>query len=88
MHDCVIGAGAVVDRAVLDKQVSVGPGSRVGWGDEPAAAVGSSGGVTVIGKGTRVPEGSRIGRGCLVAPDLDEHDWPGSEVAAGTAVQR
>ena len=34
MFDCHIRAGAVVDRAILDKYVSVGPNAVVGMGDD------------------------------------------------------
>src|SRR3989304_3932781 len=34
MFDTVIRAGAVVDRAIIDKQVSVGPNAMVGTGTD------------------------------------------------------
>ena len=49
--------GAVVRRAILDKNVVVGPGQRVGVDREQDLARGatiSDGGVTVYGKGLRI----------------------------------
>ncbi len=52
-----IGAGAMVDNAILDKHVVVAPGAQVGVDHEADRARGftvSEGGITVVGKGVRV----------------------------------
>jgi glucose-1-phosphate adenylyltransferase len=57
-HDVSIGRGAIVRRAIIDKQVRVPPGARVGIDHDEDRRNGftvSDGGVTVIGKGDRVP---------------------------------
>ena len=67
MFDTVIRAGAVVDRAIIDKEVSVGPNAVVGMGNdfdtpnrqEPARL---NTGITVVGKRAVIPAGVRIGR--------------------------
>ena len=67
MFDCVVRSGAVVDRAILDKEVVVGPGSVVGAGpdfdtpnrQEPGRL---NTGITVVGKRTVIPRGVRLGR--------------------------
>ncbi len=59
MHDVVVGAGAVVRRAILDKGVQVEPGARVGVdldADRTRFTI-SDGGVVVVGKGQRVLAG-------------------------------
>jgi UDP-3-O-[3-hydroxymyristoyl] glucosamine N-acyltransferase len=49
-----------VERAVVDKDVRIGPGARVGdSGDDP-------GGITVVGKGAEIPEGSVVAPGRVV----------------------
>jgi glucose-1-phosphate adenylyltransferase len=53
----VVGAGAVVDNAILDKNVIVPPGTQVCVDHEEDLARGytvSSGGITVVGKGVTV----------------------------------
>jgi glucose-1-phosphate adenylyltransferase len=53
----VIGAGAVIRRAILDKDVVVEPGAQVGVDETVDRARGftlSPGGVTVVEKGTVV----------------------------------
>ena len=56
MHDVEIGAGAVVRRAIIDKNVSVPPGARIGVDpilDAERFTVSASG-VVVVGKGQKV----------------------------------
>ena len=58
MHDVVIGEGAVVRNAIIDKNVRVPPGAQIGVDrdlDESRFTV-SPNGVVVIGKGEKVPE--------------------------------
>ena len=67
MFDSVIRAGAVVDRAILDKEVVVGQGAIVGEGpydgppnrQEPGRL---NTGITVVGKQSLIPRGARLGR--------------------------
>ncbi len=57
MDGTVIGPGSVVHRAILDKNVVVGRGQRIGVDREQDLARGatiSAGGVTVYGKGVRI----------------------------------
>jgi glucose-1-phosphate adenylyltransferase len=59
LDQTVIGAGAVVRRAILDKSVCVDPGARLGVDlrrDRRRHTV-SDGGVVVVGKGHRVRNG-------------------------------
>ena len=64
MFDSVIRSGAVVDRAILDKEVVVGQGAIVGDGpyddrpnkQEPGRL---NTGITVVGKRAVVPRGAR-----------------------------
>ena len=89
MHRCRIAEGATVDRAILDKDVHVGTGSRVGCGDAVPNRLHPetlSTGVTVIGKGSRVPAGLRIGRGCIIYPDMREANFPQAEIPSGSVV--
>ncbi len=91
MHRSRIDEGATVDRAILDKDVRVGKGAHVGCGDViPNRLVPQtlSSGVTVVGKGSSIPAFLRIGRSCIVQPDLRESDFPHAEVPSGSMVSR
>jgi glucose-1-phosphate adenylyltransferase len=62
MHDVAIGRGAVVRRAIVDKNVRIPPGARIGVDPQEDRARGlvvSAEGVVAIGKGDLVAEVSR-----------------------------
>jgi glucose-1-phosphate adenylyltransferase len=57
MHGVDIGNGAVVRNAILDKNVVVWPGARIGLDPEADRARGfrvTDGGIVVVGKGEQV----------------------------------
>ena len=93
MFDSVIRAGAVVDRAILDKEVVVGQGATVGAGtdldtpnrDEPGRL---NTGITVVGKRAIIPRGTRIGRNVKIAGEVRVSDFPGRVVRTGASVER
>jgi glucose-1-phosphate adenylyltransferase len=92
MFDAVIRAGAVVDRAILDKEVVVGQGAIVGEGpydDRPNKMEPGrlNTGITVIGKRAVVPRGVRIGRNVKVAADVRSSDFAGRVVRSGESVE-
>jgi glucose-1-phosphate adenylyltransferase len=80
MFDSVIRAGAVVDRAILDKEVSVGPNAIVGMGadydtpnrQEPTRL---NTGITVVGKRAVIPASMRIGRNVKIAERVKKADF-------------
>jgi glucose-1-phosphate adenylyltransferase len=92
MFDSVIRSGAVVDRAILDKEVVVGQGAIVGDGpyddrpnkQEPGRL---NTGITVVGKHAVVPRGVRIGRNVKIAADVRSTDYPGRVVRSGESVE-
>jgi glucose-1-phosphate adenylyltransferase len=77
--DCIVGPGSVVDRSILDKNVVVGAEVRLGDGEDMRAnrtqPRNLQSGITVVGKGARIPTGLRIGRNCLIAADVIERDF-------------
>ena len=90
MNDTRIEAGARIDRCILDKQVVVGSGARLGEGTagppnrtEPEHL---QSGVTIAGKGARIPPGVRVGRNCRIDPGVGHSDFVGSDVASGESV--
>jgi glucose-1-phosphate adenylyltransferase len=77
--DCIVGPGSTVDRAILDKHVVVGADVRLGAGEDTrpnrTQPRNLQSGITVVGKGARIPTGLRIGRNCLIAADVIERDF-------------
>ncbi|MGC8634109.1 MAG: glucose-1-phosphate adenylyltransferase subunit GlgD [Candidatus Limnocylindrales bacterium] len=93
MFDCVIRAGALVDRAILDKQVVVGPNAVVGEGDEFGVAnrqepTRLNTGIVVIGKRAVIPRGVRLRRNVKVAEGVRASDFRGRVVRSGQTVER
>jgi glucose-1-phosphate adenylyltransferase len=93
MFDSVIRAGAVVDRAILDKEVVVGQAAIVGDGpdfdtpnrQEPTRL---NTGITVVGKQSIVPRGARLGRNVKVGEQVRSADYPARTVRSGGTVER
>ena len=87
MFDTVIRAGAVVDRAIVDKEVSIGPNAIVGLGNdldtpnrqEPTRL---NTGITVVGKRAVIPAGMRIGRNVKINEGVRPADFGGKRVVA------
>ena len=92
MFDTVIRAGAVVDRAIIDKEVSVGPNAVVGMGaDFDTANRQEPGrlntGITVVGKRATIPAGVRLGRNVKVLDGVRPADFGGRRtIASGGTV--
>ncbi len=91
MFDSVIRAGAVVDHAILDKEVVVGHGAIVGEGpDNKTPNVDEPGrlntGITVVGKQAVIPRGTRIGRNVKIAGEVRISDFVSRVVRTGTSV--
>ena len=82
MTDTVIGSDAVIERSILDKEVWVGRGAVVGYGDgsvvnklEPQRL---NTGITIVGKRARIPAGLHIGRNCMIDAGLAESEFNGA----------
>ncbi|MCX7016564.1 MAG: sugar phosphate nucleotidyltransferase [Candidatus Sumerlaeota bacterium] len=89
LNGCVIGEGAVVENAILDKRAIIGPGVRIGVGeDAPNRNLPHllNTGLTVIGKEARVPKGLRVGRNCLVRSYAPESAFAGKDLPSGETV--
>jgi len=90
IDDCVVGEGALVDLAIMDKRVRVGRNAVVGSGDRQTVnqefPTHLYTGITLIGKAAQVPDGAVIGRNCIVAPSRLAHDFPSLHIPSGATV--
>jgi glucose-1-phosphate adenylyltransferase len=90
MFDSVIGSRAVIDRAILDKEVTVGPGAIVGEGPDDTPNKAEPGrlntGITVVGKQSAIPRGARIGRNVRVGEGVRAADFVKKVIPAGGSV--
>ncbi|MBF8264210.1 MAG: sugar phosphate nucleotidyltransferase [Dehalococcoidia bacterium] len=90
--DSVIGRGAVVEKSIIDKQCWVGPGAYIGYGgdytpnqEEPEHL---NCGITLVGKGARVPEGTKIGRNCKIDCWVEPEDFKSDFVPSGASITK
>ena len=91
MNDTWIGPGAVLDRVIVDKNVVVGAGVRLGYGDDLTTPnkLGPSKlntGVSVVGKGAHLPANLRVGRNVVINADRDEEHFPAGELVSGETI--
>ena len=74
-HRCIIRAGAVVDRAILDKEVTVGRNAKIGYGLNNIANFERpdivNTGITIVGKRVIIPEDINIGRNVVIGPGVE-----------------
>ncbi|MCX6024206.1 MAG: glucose-1-phosphate adenylyltransferase, partial [Chloroflexi bacterium] len=88
--DVYVERDAVINRCVLDKQVRVGSGSQLGWGDDYSPNRDEphilSTGISLIGKRTRIPSGLRVGRNVKIGPGLGPSDFESSYITTGESV--
>ena len=86
MNDTWIGPGALLDKVVVDKEVRIGAGAVVGTGDETVANLQMPdrlfAGITVIGKGSYIPDGVRVGRNVLINSERDTEHFPTDGIVA------
>lgn len=90
-HDTTVAQGAVVDRSIIDKECYIGSGCWIGCGDDYTPNREEPDylncGITVIGKGARLPPGLRIGRNCRIDPWVKEANFATLTIASGSSVR-
>jgi glucose-1-phosphate adenylyltransferase len=80
MHNTFVGRGTLLNKVVADKEVTIGAGASVGFGNiEVANRVYPehlSSGITLIGKWGSVPEGAKVGTNCIISQEATSNIWP------------
>jgi glucose-1-phosphate adenylyltransferase len=91
MDNTHIGRNSVIDRSILDKEITIEPDCHIGSGDDfhinrlyPKVL---NTGLTIVGKRTVIPAGYRIGRNCIIYDSVVEGDLPPGEVKSGETVK-
>lgn len=89
--DTILRRGAMVHRSIIDKEVRVGMGTVIGYGDdytpnqqEPEHIYA---GITLVGKRARIPAGVRIGRNCKINATVQEEDFTTDFIPSGSTVE-
>lgn len=85
-----VAKGAIVDRCIIDKQVWVGPGSHLGFGDDMTPNKDEpknlNCGITLVGKGARIPADVKIGRNCKIGCWVRDSDFASKFVPSGESI--
>ena len=88
--DSKIGSGAIVDRAILDKNVVVGQNAHIGLGEDSMLDGSHPGGlntdITLVGRNSHLPAGLCVGRSCILFSDLTEDDFQTDVIGSGQCV--
>ena len=89
--DTVIEAGAVVDRCIIDKNVTISANAKVGFGDDnlPNKAMPEqlNTGLTLVGQNCFVPEGLTIGRNVVIHPNSGVEEFgKRKKIASGSHI--
>jgi len=90
--DCRIESGAIVERSIVDKDVLVGKNSYLGYGDdwspnhERPDIVNC--GITIVGKRAKLPPYIRVGRNCVIGPNVTpEATGDDGYIPSGTTIR-
>lgn len=89
--NCRIESGAIVERSIIDKDVLVGKNAYVGYGDdwspnhERPDIVNC--GITIVGKRAKLPPYLRIGRNCVIGPNVTPTAAEDGYIASGTTIR-
>lgn len=88
--DTIISRGAVVNRCIIDKQVFIGPDCCIGCGDDLTPnneePENLKSGITLVGKGAKIPSGVKIGHNCKVACWVERSDFDIDNIPSGGSV--
>ncbi len=90
-EDTTIGRGAIIEKSIIDKQVWISRGCHLGAGtdftankDEPEHL---DSGITMVGKGARIPADIIIGKNCKIEPWAEAADFTAKIIASGETIK-
>ncbi len=90
--DTIVGRDAIIDRCIIDKQVWVGPRCHIGYGDDytpnQEEPQNINAGITVVGRGARIPPETKIGRNCKIDYQVEISDFTSEFIPSGASVER
>jgi len=74
MHDTIINENSEVDYVILDKNIKIGVNCMIGTGELTTSNIKNPdhlrSGISIIGKGCTIPDNMRIGRNCVIYPNV------------------
>jgi glucose-1-phosphate adenylyltransferase len=92
MDNTHISRSTIIDHAILDKEITVGSNSHVGFGDDMRPNRLHPGvlktGLTIIGKRAAIPSKYRIGHNCIIYDGVTGTDLPISRLKSSETIRR
>ena len=89
--DSHIKAGAIIERSILDKEVTVGKDCYIGYGDDWTVNQERpdivNGGFTIVGKRAELLPGVKLGRNCVIGPGVTVAGTNGDYVPSGRTIR-
>lgn len=89
--EAMIEKDSIINRSIIDKQVWVGPGSFIGYGEDYSINFEEpdflNTGITLVGKGAKIPPGTKIGRNCKINGWVDAGDFSGDFIPSGATIK-
>jgi glucose-1-phosphate adenylyltransferase len=89
--NCLIESGAIVERSIIDKEVVVGKNAYVGYGDDWSPNFERpdivNAGITIVGKRATIPQYVRIGRNCVIGPNVKAEGEQDGYIPSGTTIR-
>ena len=86
MQGTRIGAGTVVDKAIIAENVRVGANVQIGTGEYAPSIYDQKVyqfELATIGENSVIPDGVQIGRNTAIAGETDRDDYPDGILAGG-----
>jgi glucose-1-phosphate adenylyltransferase len=88
--DTIIAKDAVVHRSIVDKECYIAEACCIGYGDDYVPnkdePVYLNCGITVVGKGARLPPNLKVGRNCKIDSEVQESDFSTLFVPSGSSI--
>ena len=89
MSSTVIGEGSYIERCILDENCIVGNNVTIGSGDNIPNEVKPKiyySGITVVGEGSKIPDGVDIGKNCVIYGVSKIEDYPENKLDSGKSL--
>ena len=83
MANTVIGKHSVVDRCILDEEVTIGKFCYIGFGE---SLLSGNWDITVLGRRVTVPSFTAVGRNCRILPNVGPADFATRAIPSGMIV--
>lgn len=89
-NDTIIKRNSIIEKTIVDKKVTIGKNCIIGLGDNnmPNVEVPEkmTSGINIIGKFSKIPEGTHMERNCRVMSRVEEKDFLEKIVKTGTTI--